>query len=53
MFQIVNFLNLDIHYKWRYLTLGFGDQMAWLSVQNQSLSVDGNYHSSILHSDYN
>jgi len=45
MLPIINFLNQDMHYKWRYLTLGFGDQMAWLSTQTQALSVDGNYHS--------
>lgn len=45
MLPIVNFLNQDEHYKWRYLTLGFGDQMAWLSAQTQALTVDGNYHS--------
>ncbi|NNF20519.1 MAG: hypothetical protein HKN67_01150, partial [Saprospiraceae bacterium] len=42
---IVSFLNVDQHYKWRYLTLGFGDQMAWLSANTNALSVDGNYHS--------
>ncbi|WP_375239168.1 hypothetical protein [Aurantibacter sp.] len=42
---IVNFLNQDDHDKWRFLTLGFGDQMAWLSSQTKALSVDGNYHS--------
>ena len=45
MLPIVNFLNQDDHYKWRFLTLGFGDQMAWLSAQTKALSVDGNYHS--------
>ncbi|MFD0964841.1 6-pyruvoyl-tetrahydropterin synthase-related protein [Pseudofulvibacter geojedonensis] len=45
MLPIVNFLNQDMHYKWRYLTLGFGDQMAWLSSQTNALTVDGNYHS--------
>ncbi|MGG8497475.1 hypothetical protein ACQY1Q_13765 [Tenacibaculum sp. TC6] len=45
MLPIINFLNQDMHYKWRYLTLGFGDQMAWLSAQTQALTVDGNYHS--------
>ncbi|MBT8252839.1 MAG: hypothetical protein KJN68_02625 [Bacteroidia bacterium] len=45
MLPIVNFLNQDEHYKWRYLTLGFGDQMAWLSAQTNALTVDGNYHS--------
>ena len=45
MLPIVNFLNQDDHDKWRYLTLGFGDQMAWLGTQTKALSVDGNYHS--------
>ena len=42
---ITNFLNKSKHYEWRYLTLGFGDQMAWLAANTQALSVDGNYHS--------
>jgi hypothetical protein len=42
---IVNFLNQDQHDKWRYLPLGFGDQMATLSYQTKALTVDGNYHS--------
>lgn len=42
---IVNFLNQDDHDKWRFLTLGFGDQMAWLSTQTKAMTVDGNYHS--------
>ncbi|MFY8128278.1 MAG: 6-pyruvoyl-tetrahydropterin synthase-related protein, partial [Chitinophagaceae bacterium] len=42
---IVNFLNRDEHLRWRYLTLGFGDQMAWLSANTLAASVDGNYHS--------
>jgi len=42
---IVNFLNRDKHSDWRYMTLGFGDQMAWLSANTDALSVDGNYHS--------
>ncbi|MDC8005684.1 hypothetical protein POV27_16620 [Aureisphaera galaxeae] len=45
MLPIVNFLNQDQHDRWRYLTLGFGDQMAWLSAQTDAASVDGNYHS--------
>ena len=45
MLPIVNFLNQDQHDQWRYLTLGFGDQMAWLASQTKALSVDGNYHS--------
>ena len=42
---IVNFLNQDDHDKWRFLTLGFGDQMAWLNAQTNAMTVDGNYHS--------
>ena len=42
---IVNFLNQDEHNRWRYLTLGFGDQMAWLGAKTNALSIDGNYHS--------
>lgn len=45
MLPIVNFLSQDSHDQWRYLTLGFGDQMAWLSAQTNAMSVDGNYHS--------
>lgn len=42
---IVNFLHTDQHDEWRYLTLGFGDQVAWLAANTTALSVDGNYHS--------
>lgn len=42
---ILNFLNRDEHIRWRYLTLGFGDQMAWLSSNSLAATVDGNYHS--------
>ena len=45
MLPIVNFLNQDQHDKWRFLPLGFGDQMAWLSSQTKAMTVDGNYHS--------
>ena len=45
MLPIVNFLSQDSHDHWRYLTLGFGDQMAWLGAQSNAMSVDGNYHS--------
>lgn len=45
MLPIVNFLNQDDHDRWRYLPLGFGDQMAWLSAQTKATTVDGNYHS--------
>ena len=42
---ISNFLARDQHDHWRYLTLGFGDQVAWLSANTDALTVDGNYHS--------
>jgi len=42
---LINFLNRDDHLRWRYITLGFGDQMAWLSSNTMAASVDGNYHS--------
>lgn len=42
---ILNFLNRDEHMRWRFLTMGFGDQMAWLSSNSMAASVDGNYHS--------
>ncbi len=42
---IVTFLQKDQHERWRYLPLGFGDQMAWLSAQTTATTVDGNYHS--------
>lgn len=45
MLPIINFLNQDQHDNWRYMTLGFGDQMAWLSAQTNAMSIDGNYHS--------
>ena len=45
MLPIVNFLNQDQHDQWRYLTLGFGDQMAWLAAKTNAMTVDGNYHS--------
>lgn len=42
---IVSFLEQDEHDRWRYLTLGFGDQFAYLSALTAAQSVDGNYHS--------
>ncbi|WP_108868920.1 hypothetical protein [Aquimarina aquimarini] len=45
MLPILNFLSRDQHDHWRYLPLGFGDQMAWLSAQTNAMTVDGNYHS--------
>lgn len=42
---IASFMHRDGHDRWRFMTLGFGDQMAWLSANTTALSVDGNYHS--------
>ncbi len=42
---IAEFLDKDQHDRWRYLTLGFGDQMAWVSAHTTATTVDGNYHS--------
>ncbi|MFO1201465.1 MAG: hypothetical protein U1E58_02375 [Tabrizicola sp.] len=42
---IARFMAEDEHERWRYLTLGLGDQFAYLSAQTAALSVDGNYHS--------
>ena len=42
---IIRFIEKDEHWKWRYLTLGFGDQMAWLSANTTAVMIDGNYHS--------
>lgn len=42
---ITKFLEADEHDRWRYLTLGFGDQFAYLSALTDAQSVDGNYHS--------
>ena len=42
---IAKFMAEDEHDRWRYLTLGLGDQFAYLSAQTTAQSVDGNYHS--------
>jgi hypothetical protein len=42
---ISSFMDKDQHDRWRYLTLGFGDQMAWVAANTTALTVDGNYHS--------
>ncbi len=42
---ITQFLDRDQHYNWRFLTLGFGDQVAWLSANTEAKTIDGNYHS--------
>jgi len=40
---LVNFLAESRNSEYRYITLGFGDQMAWLSSNTNALSIDGNY----------
>ncbi len=42
---ISSFMSKDQHDRWRYLTLGFGDQMAWVAANTTAMTVDGNYHS--------
>ncbi len=44
MSQIVKFLKQDDHSTWRYLTFGFGDQLALLSTLTTATSIDGSYH---------
>jgi hypothetical protein len=45
MRQIVNFLNYDDRSDWRYVTFGFGDQLALLSTLTTATTVDVSYHS--------
>ena len=44
MRQVVGFLNEKKHAGWRYITFGFGDQMALLSTLTASTTIDGSYH---------
>jgi O-antigen ligase len=44
MRPIVNFLKQDEHSGWRYLTFGFGDQLALLSTLTTATTIDGSYH---------
>ncbi len=45
---IVSFLNRDDHSKFRYITLGFGNQFARLSRLTNADSVDGDYNAARL-----
>jgi hypothetical protein len=45
MRPVLEFIDKDQHWRWRYLALGFGDQIAWLSAQTNALTPDGDYHS--------
>jgi hypothetical protein len=42
---VVDFLNKDDHAKWRYLTLGFGSQLAKVGTYTDAATVDGDYNS--------
>ena len=45
MQPIVSFLEAKDHYYWRYLTFGFGDQFAYLSLlTDKAATLDGSYH---------
>lgn len=44
MNPIVSFLEEDNHSDWRYLTFGFGDQYAHLSLLTTATTIDGSYH---------
>jgi O-antigen ligase len=41
---IVEFLNQPDHSAWRYITFGFGDQFARLSLLTKATTIDGSYH---------
>jgi O-antigen ligase len=44
MRQIVGFLKQADHSNWRYVTFGFGDQLAFLSTLTSATTIDGSYH---------
>ncbi len=46
--QVISFLNRDDHSKFRYITLGFGNQFAKVSTYANASSVDGDYNSARL-----
>ncbi len=46
--QVTSFLNRDDHAKFRYITLGFGNQFARVSTYANADSVDGDYNSARL-----
>jgi len=45
---VINFLNRDGHDTYRYLTLGFGSELAKVSTYTDASSVDGDYNSARL-----
>ena len=44
MRPVVNFLKQADHSNWRYVTFGFGDQLALLSTLTTATTIDGSYH---------
>jgi hypothetical protein len=44
MGPVVNFLETGGHNQYRYLTFGFGDQLALLSTLTTATTLDGSYH---------
>jgi len=46
--QVIAFLNRDNHDKFRYLTLGFGNEMSLVGTYANAGSVDGEYNSARL-----
>jgi hypothetical protein len=44
MQPIVDFLDQGDNANWRYLTFGFGDQLAYLSRLTNATTIDGSYH---------
>jgi len=46
--DVISFLNNDDHAKFRYITLGFGNQFAKVSTYAKAGSVDGDYNSARL-----
>jgi len=46
--QVIDFLNREDHAKYRYITLGFGNQFAKVSAYAKAGSLDGDYNSARL-----
>ncbi|MGH8003106.1 MAG: hypothetical protein ACRECJ_00060, partial [Limisphaerales bacterium] len=44
MQPIVDFLEEEDHSQWRYLTLGFGNQFAYLNLLTSATTIDGSYN---------
>jgi hypothetical protein len=44
MQPVTDFLNQEDNSQWRYVTLGFGDQFAYLNLLTSATTIDGSYH---------